>query len=122
MFQNEFRFRSFKKRPDGLYEIGYWHIKYGEGIILLDDEFDPVGTVIRDLPLFSSSRFEKRIKTEGAFKGLNVVSSKDLGSSPNQGIRYALKWEALDRFRDRPRPKPWPKPSKLYLYKLKKTP
>tara|TARA_A200000113_G_scaffold4375_1_gene4770 strand:+ start:743 stop:2170 length:1428 start_codon:yes stop_codon:yes gene_type:complete len=120
--QNEFRFRSFKKRPRGLYEIGYWHIKYGEGIILLDEEFDPVGTVIRDLPLFSSSRFEKRIKTEGVFEGLNVVSSKDLGSSPNQGIRYVLKWEALDRFRDRPRPKPWPKPSKLYLYKLKKTP
>lgn len=70
--------------------------------------------------MFSGGRFEKRIKTKGAFKGLNVVSSRDIGKAPEDDVRYVLKWEALDRFRDKPRPKPWPSPSYLYLFKLKK--
>ena len=116
----EFKIRGFNKRKDGRYEIAYWHIKYGEGIILLDENFDPIGRVMRELPLFSGHRFEKRIKTEGTFKGLKVVSSQDIGKAPEDDLRYVLKWEALDRFRDKPRPKPWPMPSKLYLYKLKR--
>ncbi len=116
----EFKIRNFDKREGGYYEIGYWHIKYGEGIILLNEKFDPIGKVIRELPLFSSYRFEKRITTQGTFEGLNVVSSVDIGQSKEEDVRYVLKWEALDRFRDKPRPKPWPNPSKLYLYKLKK--
>ncbi|MEK9603298.1 MAG: hypothetical protein VW127_02620 [Flavobacteriaceae bacterium] len=51
---------------------------------------------------------------------MNVVSSRDIGKAPEDDVRYVLKWEALDRFRDKPRPKPWPSPSNLYLFKLKK--
>lgn len=117
--QGEFKIRNFAKRPNDFYELSYWHIKYGDGILLLDKNFDPVGKVVKELPLFASNRFEKRIPTEGSYKGLNVVSAHDIGKPEEPGVRYVLKWEALDRFRDKPRPKPWPKPSKLYLYKMR---
>jgi len=51
---------------------------------------------------------------------LLIQTSNDIGEVSEPGIRYLLKWETIDRNRDKPREKPWPEPSKLYLYKLKK--
>jgi len=105
--------KGFNKREDGFYELDYWHIKYGNGTILLNDEFESCGTVLKPEPL------KTQLKPEGDFPGLMVQTSRDIGKAGEKGTRYMLKWETLNRNRDRPRPEPWPEPSQLYLYKLK---
>ncbi len=111
---SEILLKGFRKRDDGNYEIDYWHIKYGNGAILLNADFDPIGKVLKPEP------FGETMKPEGEFPGLKVRTSGDIGESNDKNIRYLLKWETLERNRDRPRPEPWPEPSQLYLYKLKK--
>lgn len=106
--------RGFKPRTDGFYEFSYWHVKYGNGTILLDKNFNNVGKVLKSEP------FGETLKTEGDFPGLQVRTTGDIGNPEQDGIRYMLKWETLSHNRDRPRPEPWPEPSQLYLYKLKK--
>ena len=105
--------KSFNKRADGYYELDYWHIKYGNGTILLNDDFESCGTVLKPEPL------RTQLKPEGDFPGLLVQTRGDIGRTMEEGTRYMLKWETLNRNRDRPRPEPWPEPSQLYLYKLK---
>lgn len=109
----EVRVRNFNRRPDGKYEVGYWHIKYGSGTILLNENLDNIGEVLKPEPL--ANVFE----LEGDFPGLAVRTSGDIGKSPDKNFRYMLKWETLPANRDRPWPEPWPAPSKLYLYKIK---
>jgi hypothetical protein len=111
---SEILLNGFRQRDDGNYEVDYWHIKYGFGTILLNDNFDPIGKVLKPEP------FGETMKPEGEFPGLQVRISGDIGDSGEKNIRYLLKWETLNRNRDRPRPEPWPEPSQLYLYKLKK--
>ncbi len=110
----EVRLNDFNKREDGFYELDYWHIKYGNGTILLNEDFDSCGKVLKPEPLSS------RIKPEGNFPGLLVQTAGDIGKPAEEGVRYMLKWETLNRNRDRPRPAPWPGPSRLYLYKLRR--
>jgi hypothetical protein len=107
--------KGFRKRYDGNYEIDYWHIKHGNGTILLNKKFENIGKVIKPEPFVST------IAVEGDFAGLMVHTIDDIYKAHKKNTRYLLKWETLDRNRDRPHPKPWPNPSKLYLYKLKKT-
>ncbi len=109
----EVRLKSFKKRNDGYYEVGYWHIKYGEGTFLLDDNLEKVGKVLKPVP------FDAQLELEGDFPGLGIRTSGDIGFS-NDGFSYVLKWETLDCNRDQPREKPWPEASQLLLYKLNK--
>ncbi len=112
---SEILLKEFQKREDGNYEVDYWHIKYGFGTILLNNEFEPVGEVLKPEP------FSETIKPEGDFEGLQIRTAGDIGNSKEENIRYLLKWETLERNRDRPRPEPWPAPSALYLYKLQKS-
>jgi hypothetical protein len=109
---SEVRIKGFRKRADGFYELDYWHIQYGHGTILLNDRFETIGEVKKAPP------FDEQVAVEGNFPGLEVRTSGDIGQSPAKGVRYVLKWETLNRNRDRPREKPWPEPSRLYLYKL----
>ena len=111
----EFHLRDFQRREDGYYEIDYWHLKYGNGVILLNENLDSIGKVLKP------NRSALNIKVEGNFPGLQVRTSNDLGKSSEKGTHYMLKWETINRNRDRPRKKPWPEPSQLYLYKLQKT-
>ncbi|MEQ8551070.1 MAG: BNR repeat-containing protein [Cyclobacteriaceae bacterium] len=104
--------KGFRSRRDSKYEIDYWHIKYGDGTILLNKNFDAIGKVIK------SETFSKTLEAEGAFPGLMVQTTRDLGNSGEDDTRYIMKWETLNRNRDRPRPEPWPEPSLLTLYKL----
>lgn len=110
---SEIHLKGFQQRKDGNYEVDYWHIKYGNGTILLDNEFTTIGKVIKPKPLNTS------IAIEGNSQGLLVNTKSDLGKS-NDGFYYMLKWETLNRNRDKPREKPWPNPSGLYLYKMKR--
>lgn len=111
---SEVRIKGFRKRNDDRYEVDYWHIKYGNGTILLNNKFEAIGKVLKPEP------FGATLEIEGTFPGLEVRTSGDLGKAENENIRYILKWETINRNRDRPREKPWPEPSQLYLYKLKK--
>lgn len=111
---SEVRIKNFSKRNDEKYEVDYWHIKYGNGTILLNKKFENIGKVLKAEP------FAGTLKIEGTFPGLEVRTTGDLGALEEENLRYVLKWETINRNRDRPRPKPWPEPSQLYLYKLKK--
>lgn len=111
---NEVRLKGFKRREDGFYELNYWHIKYGEGTLLLNKKLKNVGKVLKAEPI------EAALKIEGEFPGLLIKTSGDLSGKKQSGTRYLLKWETINANRDKPREKPWPEPSQLYLYKLKK--
>jgi hypothetical protein len=104
---------DFKKRDDGYYEVDYWHIQYGNGTILLNNKFENVGKVLKH------NSFKSSLEVEGDFPGLMIQTAGDIGNSED-GFRYLLKWETINRNRDKPRELPWPGPSQLYLYKLKK--
>ncbi|MFC4871079.1 BNR repeat-containing protein [Negadavirga shengliensis] len=107
----EVRVGDFKRREDGRYELGYDHIKYGEGTILLDKDLNPVGEVLKPASIIA----ERQV--EGDFPGLEIRTQSDL--NPGEGTKsYVLKWETLPRNRDRPYPEPWPESSQLYLYEL----
>jgi hypothetical protein len=110
----EVKIQNFKHRTDGNYEVGYWHVKYGYGTILLNNNFDPIGTVIKP------TLFSQKIQLKGSFPGLLVQTIEDTDSPRNDSqIRYILKWETLNRNQDKPREKPWPEASNLYLYVVK---
>ena len=111
---SEVRIGGFNKRNDGNYEVDYWHIKYGNGTILLNNKFEAIGKVLKSEP------FGANLNIEGSFPGLQVQTSGDIGDFNEDNMRYVLKWETINRNRDRPREKPWPEPSTLYLYKLKR--
>lgn len=109
--KNEVRIGTFTNRGDGYYELGYEHIKYGKGTLLLNENMDFCGTVQKpSLPVELS-------KLEGKFAGLHIRTSNDLGDT-GKSARYLLKWETLPANRDRPIPEPWPEASQLYLIKL----
>jgi hypothetical protein len=110
----EVRLNSFTRRKDDLYELSYYHVKYGTGTILLNNNFETVGSFKKPTSLVAG------IKTEGDFPGLVPLSSGDSGRSDEPGVSYVLKWETLPSNRDKARPEPWPEPSRLYLYKLVK--
>ena len=105
---------NFKHRADGNYEVGYWHLKYGVGTLLLNNNFDPIGTVIKP------TLFSQKLQLEGSFPGLQVETIENTDNPKNdEQIRYVLKWETLNRNQDKPREKPWPEASNLYLYVVK---
>ena len=111
---SEVLLKDFNKRDDGYYELSYWHIKYGNGTILLNKKLKNVGKILKPEP------FHATLNIEGKFPGLLIQTRGDLGGSGEEGVIYTLKWETINRNRDRPREKPWPEASQLYLYKLKK--
>lgn len=106
------RIGGFQKRDDGNYEVDFWHVKYGNGTILLNNKFENIGKVLKPEPL------NAQLEIEGDFPGLQIQTTGDIGEAKD-GFRYLLRWETINRNRDKPREKPWPEPSQLYLYKLK---
>lgn len=108
---SEVRIKGFEKRQSG-YSISFYHIKYGDKTMYLNDDFEIIRTIDNSDP-------EQRIFTlEGKYPGLGIRTAADSGYHPTQDSKYVLKWETLPSNRDRPRPEPWPAPSTLYLYKI----
>ncbi len=105
--------KGFQKRQGGNYEVDFWHVKLGNGTILLNDKFENIGKVLKPEPLSA------KLKVEGSFPGLLVQTSEDIGEVKEEGVSYVLKWETIKRNRDKAPDLPWPGPSQLYLYKLK---
>ncbi|MCK5704551.1 MAG: BNR repeat-containing protein, partial [Cyclobacteriaceae bacterium] len=56
--------KDFMKRDDGFYELSYWHIKYGDGTILLNKKLKNIGKVLKPEP------FQATLDIEGEFPGL----------------------------------------------------
>ncbi len=110
----EFILQDFSRRDDGHYQVEYWHIKFGDGTLLLSEDLVPIGRVIK------SPEPEIMQKPVGKFPGLQVQTASDRGSV-RDGFHHTLKWETLDRNRDKPRSKPWPPSSALYLLEFQKT-
>ncbi len=110
---NEVRVGEFRNRGNGYFELGYSHIKYGNGTFLLNSSLDICGSVRKPASAAGLS------KIEGKFAGLQVRTAGDLGITTETGTRYVLKWESLPANRDQAWPEPWPGPSQLYLFKLK---
>jgi len=110
---SEIQVKGFYKRNDGNYEVEYWHIKNGNGTILLNDKFESIGKVLKPEPLNAI------LKVEGDFPGLLIRTSGDSGHNTLDDTKFILKWETIKANRDRAPEKPWPGPSQLYLYKLK---
>ncbi|MEM8969731.1 MAG: BNR repeat-containing protein [Bacteroidota bacterium] len=106
----------FNRREDGFYELGYSHIKYGDGTLLLDENLDLCGEVLKP------QAFTATMEVEGDFPGLTIQTASDQKKDTDKQLQYVLKWETLPRNRDKPRPKPWPEPSQLYLYELRGSP
>jgi len=81
---------------------------------LLNDNFEAIGKVSKAVHGVSDS------DVEGTFPGLEVQTIEDIGKTDDEDSRFILKWETLNKNRDKPRQKPWPKASRLYLYKIRK--
>ena len=103
---------AVKRWPDGNLALPYWHVKYGEGHLIIDDEdLHPLGATT-DYP----ERPPRLCTPESEFPGVQVRWADDLGSE--YGDRYVLRWETLPANRDRARSGPLPEPGMLRLYQL----
>ncbi len=99
--------------PDGGLGLSYRHKEYGSGVWRLDEQtLKPVGRIQRPATI---PRQLGRL--ESVFPGMQVRWAHDAGKAPS-GFKYVLRWETLDRNRDRPRQGLLPEPSMLTLYKL----
>ncbi|MBN1816526.1 MAG: BNR repeat-containing protein, partial [Sedimentisphaerales bacterium] len=106
---------AVETEPDGSLTLSWRHVQYGSGIWKLDPE---------SLTVAGDARKEPKIphhlgQVESDFPGMQVQWAQDSGDNGQSGVRYMLRWETLDRNRDRPRSGPLPTPSALRLYKLR---
>ena len=97
-----------------MYELNYYHVKYGTWTMLLNENFEVLGSIKKPLSPVTG------MMAEGDLPGLVPLTAGDSGRSDEPDISYVLKWETLPSNRDMARPEPWPEPSRLYLYKLAK--
>ncbi len=110
---NDVKLKQFHKTRDGNYEVGFWHIKHGDGTILLNEDFERVELFLNPKPEIG----EEDLEILNDSSGFQMNTAGDLGEPDEVNVKYFLKWETLGRNRDKPREKPWPKPSQLYLIK-----
>jgi hypothetical protein len=91
------------------------HVRYGSQAWALDPESLAAE---RRLPDRKPDLPESLRGVRSDFPGMQVQTSGDSGSSDTPGVRYLLRWETLDRNRDKPREKPWPGPSMLQVVRV----
>jgi putative BNR repeat neuraminidase len=113
--QNEIRIGAVRAQADGTLVQQWRHGRHGAQRWRLDpDSLAPV----ERLPHPPATTPPSFGAVESTFPGMRVQSREDLGESGEQGVRYVLRWETLDRNRDRPREEPCPPPSMLRVYRL----
>ncbi|MDP7288481.1 MAG: BNR repeat-containing protein [Phycisphaerae bacterium] len=101
---------------DGKLHLPYRHVKYGGGMLVIDEEtLKPLGGVAKRQKSSIPAAIRKR---ESKFKGIGVRTAGDSGASGQAGVRYILRWETLGRHRDRKPKGPLPEPSMLRLIKI----
>ncbi|SOE21857.1 BNR repeat-containing family member [Spirosomataceae bacterium TFI 002] len=87
------------------FEVSFWHIKYGNGKIVVDNSL----TVTDEI--YSETKPES-----GVFNKLISQKANDMGHSTD-GHSYELQWESLGKNRDKESALPTPPPSTLFLIK-----
>ncbi|MDP6037355.1 MAG: BNR-4 repeat-containing protein, partial [Candidatus Latescibacteria bacterium] len=112
----EIRLGGMRVEADGGLSQSYNHVKEGTGIWKLDPEtLQIVGTY----PLPENQIPNELEVVTSDYPGMIVNTRGARGSGTRSGERYLLRWETLDRNRDRPREEA-PPPSELVLYVIKK--
>jgi len=103
----------------GHLELRYSHAVKGGGRFVLDAvTMKVLGTRPPPEPLQPAHLR----RPESDFEGMAVRWSADNGQAEAPGVRYMLRWETLDRNRDRPRDPPLPEPSELRLFRFETNP
>ena len=111
----EIRLGGVKVESDGGLSQSYWHVKEGKGIWKLDPE---TLKIVGVYPQPESQIPDGLEKITSEYPGM-IVNTKDArGRGTKTGERYLLRWETLDRNRDRPREE-IPPSTELRLYVLK---
>jgi hypothetical protein len=112
----EIRLGGVRVEADGGLSQSYYHVKEGRGIWKLDPE------TLRIVGMYPPPENQIPDELEGVtsnYPGMIVNTRGARGSGTRPGERYLLRWETLDRNRDRPREEA-PPPSELRLYTLVK--
>jgi hypothetical protein len=105
-----------KSIDDKWLQQDYSHKKYGSGTWILDEQKLQNKAKLHRIP-----RYPKYVsKVQSKHPGMQVNWREDLGVSADSGVHYVLRWETLDRNRDRPHQGPLPEASMLRLDKMKK--
>ncbi len=112
----EIRLGGVQAEADGGLSMHYWHIKEGQGIWKLHPQ---TLQVIGTYPLPDNEIPDELERVTSDYPGMTVNLRGARGNGTRPGEQYVLRWETLDRNRDRPREK-IPPPSELILYILKK--
>ncbi|MXX12930.1 MAG: hypothetical protein F4Z86_05685 [Gemmatimonadetes bacterium] len=111
----EIRLGGIQPEADGGLSMSYWHIKEGQGIWKLHPQtLQVVGTY----PPPDSEIPEELERVTSDYPGMTVNLRGARGKGTRPGEQHVLRWETLDRNRDRPREK-IPPPSELRLYILR---
>ncbi|MCB9767189.1 MAG: BNR-4 repeat-containing protein [Candidatus Omnitrophica bacterium] len=111
----EISLSSVRPGEEGRLLQSYGHKKYGGGVWVLDEsDFSILETRPKEP---SYPRELSQVQSE--IPGMRVNWSGDSGGSNEQGVRYNLRWETLERNRDRPREGEPPPPTWLEVVKLR---
>ena len=112
----EIRLGGVKPEADGGLSMSYWHIKEGQGIWKLHPQ---TLQVIGTYPPPDNEIPDELEQVTSDYPSMTVNLSGARGEGIRHEEQYVLRWETLDRNRDRPREK-IPPPSELRLYILRK--
>lgn len=105
---------TLRPHGEGKLALPYRHVKYGKGVLILDEEtFELLGTA-RQEPRYPAILREPKSE----FEGMEVRLAEDIGGTDGGSSRYVLRWETLSPNRDRAREGPLPKPGMLKLYRI----
>lgn len=113
-FGTSLRVGSVRKHNPGELAVPFSHWKAGSGLRVLNEETLAFKRVDRKKPRHPRNL----VRVQSEFPGMRVKIRGDSGTSPDETVRYMLRWETLGANRDRARKKPWPENSELVLYKL----
>jgi hypothetical protein len=105
---SELKIEELELKEDKIFDVTFWHIKYGNGKITLD----------HNLQVLSETYSESKPESE-VFQQLLAQSAKDLGTT-SDGYNYELQWMSLGKNRDKETALPTPPPSQLLLVRSKK--
>jgi hypothetical protein len=112
--------RSPELRDDGTLALPYRHVKYGDGVLILDEDSLKVLRTEQPRPKYPA----ELVSVKSTFKpqrgsGMQVNWREDSGASAEGSKdRYVLRWETLGRNRDRARKGALPDNGELVIYKI----
>ena len=109
----EIQLDGVKVEPDGGLSQRYWHVKEGSGIWKLDSE---TLEIVGSYPVNDGQLPDELWTVQSEYPGMVVNTKNARGAGNRSDEDYVLRWETLDRNRDRPREEvPPANPLSLYV-------